>query len=343
MARLETPGSLAHIMAHSIEGKELFLDDDDKNEFLSRFAKGLAECDFQCYAWALMDNHYHLLIRTGHLPMSKLMRALNGGYARYYNKKYKRRGYLFQDRFKSVLCQDQEYAAQLIKYIHLNPLRAGKVKSLDQLKDWAWCGHGFLSGVMNAKGEEFQNRKECLRRFGDNEHDALIAYLESLSQYCQSGNNKTAGQLPITEATEIAGSCKGWPAVIGDPEFVKKAMQQYKVYLNRKHRKDDYPYVLETISNKVCKEYDITREELMKRGKSNKRSHARAALCYQLHNIELIPLSIIAGYLRTTISPIAALLKKCTPFDETASSVTVSSFEINVSGIAESKNISIHF
>lgn len=89
MARLESPGSLFHIMAHSIEGKNLFLDDQDRNELLSRLAKGLADCGFQCYVWTLMDNHYHILIRTNHLPLSKLMRGLNGGYARYYNKSTK--------------------------------------------------------------------------------------------------------------------------------------------------------------------------------------------------------------------------------------------------------------
>jgi len=310
MARLESPGSLHHIMAHSIEGKDLFIDDQDRNEFLSRFSKGLTNCAFQCYAWVLMDNHYHFLIRSSELPLSKLMRALNGGYAQYYNKKYKRRGHLFQDRFKSVLCQDQEYAAELIRYIHLNPLRAGNVKSLDQLKTFAWCGHGFLLGVNNAYGKQFQNRKESLRRFGENENSALEGYMQYLAQGCPGEDNKKAGQLPIIEATEIGGSCKGWPAVIGNHEFVKNAMDKYKTYLNRKHRKADYPVVLESISNKVCTEYGITKDELSKRGKKDKRSNARTAFCYQLHLEELIPLSVIAEYLRTTISPISAHVKK---------------------------------
>ena len=309
MARLQSPGSLVHIMAHSVEGKNLFVDDEDKTEFLSRFEKGLAKYQYQCHAWTLMDNHYHLFLRTGDLPMSKLMRGLNGGYAQYYNKRHKRRGVLFDGRFKSILCQEIDYAEQLIKYIHLNPLRAGMVKSLEQLKDWPWCGHGFLLGIKNANGENFQIREESLRRFGDNEHDAIIAYLESLSQCCQSGN-ETAGKLPLTEATEIAGSFKGWPAVIGDPEFVKKAMERYKGYLNRLHRKADYSIVLDTEANKVCTEHDISHEELMNRGRMDKRTEARAAFCYRCHIKELIPLSVIAGYLRITISSVDVLVKK---------------------------------
>ena len=320
MARLESPGSLVHIMAHSIEGKNMFIDDNDRREFLSRFEKGLANCHYQCHAWALMDNHYHLFLRTSEDPMSKLMRGLNGGYAQYYNKKHKKRGCLFQGRFQSVLCQDQDYAEQLIKYIHLNPLRAGKVKSLEQLKSFAWCGHGFLLGVPGANGERFQNRLESLRRFGDNEHDAVIAYLESLSQCCQSGS-RTAGKPAFVEATEIAGSCKGWPAVIGDPEFARDAMERYKENLNRLHRKADYSHVLGIEKKKACTEHDINHEEFMNKGHNNNRSRARAAFCYQCHEKELIPLSVIARYLRITISPVAVLVKKGTPVKNAALSM----------------------
>ena len=86
MARIESPGSLFHIMAHSVEEKPLFADDLDKAEFLSRFEKGLAKSGYICYTWALMDNHYHLFVRASEKRLSKLMRGLNGGYAMYYNK-----------------------------------------------------------------------------------------------------------------------------------------------------------------------------------------------------------------------------------------------------------------
>jgi REP element-mobilizing transposase RayT len=309
MSRLEQPGSLYHIMAHSIEGKPLFVDDLDRTEFLRRLEKGIEKTGFLCYTWALMDNHYHLFLRTNELPMSKLMRGLNGGYASFYNKRHKKHGYLFQDRFKSVLCQQLDYALELIKYINLNPLRAGIVNSLEELKKFPWCGHGFLLGEYNAYGKTFQKREECLRRFGDNEQDAITAYLKYLSESCAIAHG-VAGQLTSIEATELKGSCKGWPAVIGTPEFVKQALENYKYHLNRKYRKADYPYVLETVSKKICTRFGITIAELKKRGRKNTRSEARAAFCYQLHIKELVPLSNIAAYLCTTISPIAVLVRK---------------------------------
>ena len=317
MVRLESPSSLFHIMAHSVEEKPLFVDDQDRSEFLSRFEKGLTKSGFLCYTWALMDNHYHLFLRTSEKRMSKLMRGLNGGYAMYYNKRHGKRGPLFRDRFKSALCQDQDYAVQLVKYINLNPLRAGIVKSLEQLKKYTWCGHGFLMGDKYAAGKSFQKREECLRRFGENEETALKSYIEFLIQSCGE-NTETAGQLSKIEATEITGSCKGWPAVIGDPEFVTKIMDVHKDIIHRNHRKADYPYVLKKIADKVCQEYGISINELKRRGRKDSRAYARADFCYRLHIQEFIPLSVIAEFLGTTISPIAVLVQKGAEFCEKA-------------------------
>ncbi len=308
MMRLEMPGALAHIMAHSIDGKNLFEDNEDRIEFLRRLTIGLETTGYQCLSWTLMDNHYHLFVRTNYLPMCKLMRSLNGGYARYYNKKHKRKGYLFQDRFKSILCQGQNYAMQLIKYIHLNPLRAEKVKSLEELAQWTWCGHGYLLGREGAKGGAFQNRVECLRRFGDQEQIAIQNYMKFLSQG-YSTDDLNAGQLPERENVEVVGASKGWPAVIGNPEFVKQAMEQHKIRTHRLHRKADYNYVLEKVADETCRKFNITKEELMHRGRRDVISDARAVFCYKLHIEELLPLSIIADFLKITIPPIATLVR----------------------------------
>jgi hypothetical protein len=241
------------------------------------------------------------------------MRGLNGGYAQYYNKKYKRRGYLFQNRFQSVLCQDQQYAIELVRYIHLNPLRAGKVKTLQELETWEWCGHGALIGNQSAIGANFQNRQDCLLRFGDNEKDAVHAYLKYLSESYRCEDVKKAGCLGDAEAAEITGSYKGRPAVIGDPDFVRSAMEQYALCLHRNHRKSEYPVVLNTIAKRISTGYELMEGELFKRGRKNKRTQARAAFCYESHNKEFIPLSVIASYLQMTISPVAALIKKGTP------------------------------
>ncbi|MDG5813486.1 transposase [Chitinispirillales bacterium ANBcel5] len=308
--RIEVPGALAHIMAHSIEQRDLFVDDSDRNDFLQRLKEGLRKTGYKCYAWTLMDNHYHLLVRTNYLPMSKLMRALNGGYAQYYNKRHKRRGYLFQNRFKSVICQDQGYASQLIKYIHLNPLRAGKVRSLEQLESYSWCGHGFLIGKPGSIGESFQDRDECLVRFGKNRLEGVNNY----RSYCDDNfcfdDLKCAGKLPETNNLEIKISCKGWPAVIGDSKYVKETLEKYKKNLNRKHRVSDYPYVLKTTMKSVCNTHKIEPYALFRRGRINMVTQARASFCYLVHELELIPCSVISEYLKISIGSVSRLAKQ---------------------------------
>ena len=144
--RLDAPGLLQHVMARGIERRKIFLDDKDRTSFLERFAVILDETQTQCYAWALIPNHFHLLLRIGPTPLSKVMRRLMTGYAVTFNKRHKRSGHLFQNRYKSVVCEEDAYLLELIRYIHLNPLRAGLVKDLKELDKYPWTGHSAILG-----------------------------------------------------------------------------------------------------------------------------------------------------------------------------------------------------
>lgn len=144
--RLDTPGLLQHIMSRGIERRNIFKDDQDRKSFLGRLALILEETQTQCYAWALIPNHFHLLLRTGATPLSKVMRRLMTGYAVTFNKRHKRSGHLFQNRYKSVVCEEDPYLLELIRYIHLNPLRAGLVNDLKGLDKYPWTGHSAILG-----------------------------------------------------------------------------------------------------------------------------------------------------------------------------------------------------
>ena len=106
LPRLDAPGLLQHVMARGIEGRKIFRDDKDRKSFLGRLANILDETQTQCYAWALIPNHFHLLLRTGLTPLSKLMRRLMTGYAVRFNRRHKRSGHLFQNRYKSIVCEE---------------------------------------------------------------------------------------------------------------------------------------------------------------------------------------------------------------------------------------------
>ena len=132
-ARIDAPGALHHIIARGIERGDIFTDDFDRNNFLKRLGKIVVETDTRCYAWALVPNHFHLVLKTGCAPIATVMRRLLTGYAGYYNRRHRRCGHLFQNRYKSILCQEDSYLKELVRYIHLNPLRAGLVDSLKSL------------------------------------------------------------------------------------------------------------------------------------------------------------------------------------------------------------------
>ncbi|MGK2905155.1 MAG: transposase, partial [Desulfuromonadales bacterium] len=132
--RLDMPGLVHHVMARGIEGRAIFRDDDDREAFLKRLMDGVNKSGGpQLYAWALLSNHFHLLLRSGANLLSPMMQRLMTGHAVTYNRRYKRQGHLFQNRFKSIVVEEEPYFLELVRYIHLNPVRAGIVKTLEEL------------------------------------------------------------------------------------------------------------------------------------------------------------------------------------------------------------------
>src|SRR5512135_928250 len=103
-ARIDMSGALPHLIIRGIERKRIFRDDQDRNSFLDRLGLILVESKTACYAWALLSNHVHLLLRTGQAPLATVMGRLLTGYAVTFNHKYRRHGQLFQNRYKSILC-----------------------------------------------------------------------------------------------------------------------------------------------------------------------------------------------------------------------------------------------
>ena len=117
-SRLDTPGALHHIVMRGIERRKIFWDDTDRDDFLNRLGDLLNQTRTPCYAWVLIPNHVHLLLRTGLVPLSTVMRRLLTGYAVRFNRRHRRHGHLFQNRYKSFLCQEDPYLLELVRYIY---------------------------------------------------------------------------------------------------------------------------------------------------------------------------------------------------------------------------------
>jgi REP element-mobilizing transposase RayT len=149
-------------MARGIEGINIFRTDNDRNDLLERLA---AQCEAEAlkvYAWALIPNHFHLLVRTGSCPLFTSMRKILTGYVVRFNRRHKRQGHLFQNRYKSIVCEEDPYLLELTRYIHLNPLRAGIVRTIKGLERYPWSGH---SAIMGTVKREWQDTGEILRYF----------------------------------------------------------------------------------------------------------------------------------------------------------------------------------
>ncbi|NKB33809.1 MAG: transposase [Pseudomonadales bacterium] len=144
--RLHIPGGCYHVIGRGLERRYIFEAVEDKENFLARFGSLVSRSHVQCLAWALMSNHYHFLIQVGHKPLSKLMASLLGGYAGYYNRKYGRSGYVFQNRYQSILCDADVYLQELVRYIHLNPVKASLVEDSQLLERYRWTGHAAAFG-----------------------------------------------------------------------------------------------------------------------------------------------------------------------------------------------------
>lgn len=140
-ARIDFPGAVHHVYARGIEKRDVFLDDEDRSELRRRILMNLEKFDSSCLAWAFLPNHFHIVFhsRKGNLP--DFMRCVLTGYANYFNRKYERVGHLFQNRYKSVLVGSMRYLLEVIRYVHLNPVRAGIVSSLDLLSEYPWTSH----------------------------------------------------------------------------------------------------------------------------------------------------------------------------------------------------------
>ena len=166
-------------MVRGINKAVIFEDDQDKTRFLERLCRNITEGKCTVYAWVLMSNHVHILFKSGKEGISSVMRKLLTWYAQYYNRRHNRTGHLFENRYKSILCDEDEYLLTLLRYIHLNPLRAQIVKTIEDLDSYLWSGHRTIIG--KAKNS-WMDAEYVLVQFGSTRRKALYAYRKLMSE-----------------------------------------------------------------------------------------------------------------------------------------------------------------
>ncbi len=300
-SRITLPGAVHHVMSRGIEGSAIFRGDEDRHYFLHLLEKNVAKSGYLLYAWCLMENHYHLLVRINEYPLGHFMRLLNGPYAQYFRKDTTMRGYLFQDRYKSIVTQDQRYIEELVRYIHLNPVRAGICPDIESLAHYRWSGHSVIMGRNNYK---IQNVKDVLFRFGANPSAARKKYCAFLTQGLLDGDPDLHALIRASnDNRENINSTGSW--VIGNRDFVVQAMKHQKKMLRRVSKRVS----IEDISSHICRKMNVRIESIKRKGRNSQSSKARKIIAYTANRTYHIPISEIARYLEVTSSAASNMVR----------------------------------
>jgi REP element-mobilizing transposase RayT len=286
-ARIDAPLALNHIIARGIERRNIFRDNTDRNRFLARLESLLSSTETICYAWALMPNHFHLFLRTGNTPISDLMKRLLTGYVVTFNRRHKRVGRLFQNRFKSILCQEDLYFLELIRYIHLNPIRAGQVTSLAALEEYKYCGHGAIMGRFDLP---WQDTDTVLSHFGSDASQAKKHYFGFIENGVDQGKRSdltgggvirsSGGWTRYASERKMNKHLKGDERILGNSDFVEAILRKQREQMERKYRLQTSGFDFDTILNQVASLYRLDPEDIIDPRSRGKSAEGRSLLCY---------------------------------------------------------------
>ncbi len=273
-ARLDAPGLLQHVMVRGVERCDIFRDDGDRNRFVESLSKLLGQTGTECLAWALMSNHFHLLLRPRDTLLAPFMRRLLTGYAIYFNLRHQRSGHLFQNRYKSIVCEEDSYLLELVRYIHLNPIRAGLVDDLTALDDYPWSGH---SVILGKNAMEYQVVDEVLSLFGKRTHEARATYRQFVADGVALGKREElgGGRRKSREAREEPGTENYDARILGSGEFIGQLRSRKGLEAHLPH-----PLELTTIVAGVCNHFGINDDELRGHGRAARIAAARSVICY---------------------------------------------------------------
>lgn len=322
-SRLDYPGSLHHVMGRGAGGEHIFDTEADKVSFLSRLDSIAPAMGFKSYAWALMPNHFHLLLEVGDQGLFRIMHRLLTGFSVSYNKRHQRKGHVFMARFKSILVSRGEYLLELIRYIHLNPLRAGIVRSIEELDDYPWTGH---RAMIHGNDRVWHRTEEVLNAFATEIHDGKCAYLEFLSagirkrdsMVLESGNLRIGKngivQTIGTESDQRRYDYAGM--ILGSLGFAAA----YSKLLNRRRRKTrdraEEHELIEALAARVCLHFSVNPARLTSSSRGGDLSSARRVLAQLLTEVG-ISRADISRRLNITYSGVTRLMESKMSIRET--------------------------
>ena len=316
-ARLDSPGTLHHVIVRGIERRDIVYDDRDRKNLLTRMGDIAVETETPIYAWALMNNHVHILLRSGPRGLPTYMRRLLSGYAIWFNRRHERHGHLFQNRYKSIVCEEDSYFKELVRYIHLNPLRAGSVGDLGELDRYSWSGHAVVMGRLQQK---WQNDKYVLKWFGETVGEARRAYRKYISEGVEEGQRpdlvggglvRSQGGWSAVKAMRHSGNIeKSDERILGSGGFVETVLTQADEKVRYQFPSGELMCRAGELIEKICKEREINIDALRSGSRVREVSRVRSQLAGALVQELGLSLSEAARQLGVTTSAIENSLKR---------------------------------
>ncbi len=284
--RIECSGAFYHVIARGNQKQRIFKDQADFQKYLLTLTVYKNRTGSRIYAYVLMNNHVHLLIETGDIPLSKVMQGVNQTYTMYFNRRYRTVGHLFQGRYKAILCDRDAYLLALLNYIHKNPLRARITERLDA---YPWSSHHAYTGKNNPLG--LVDVDQVLRLFSENKGRARAKYREFM-----------AGEDTLNKATVYATIDQ---RLQGDEEFVERVMEQHdreEVHARQKKKG------LDAIAQAIEQRYRITVDDIRSNYRTEELVQARRVFS-QVASALGHRGSVIAKYMRKDPAAITRQLR----------------------------------
>lgn len=314
--RLDAPGTFHHVMVRGIEGRPLFRDDRDREDFVRRLGTLAKSGAVTVYAWSLLTNHCHFLVRSGARPLGAVMRSLLTGYACAFNRRHRRAGHLFQNRYKSIVIEEEPYFLELVRYLHLNPLRAGVVSDLKALDRSPWSGHAALMGQRTVP---WQDTETVLARFSARRRRARELYRAFVEAGVAQGRRsdlqggglvRSAGGWAAVQT--LRRGREGWAAderILGSGEFVEAIKRE--AALQAQHTTRPRPSgAFPDLIRQCARAWGVSSAELVSGSRRRVVAHARAvASCVAVRELTL-PIAAVAHALGISPSAVRMGLTK---------------------------------
>lgn len=298
-ARFHLHSAIYHVMLRGNDGQPIFFSDEDRCRFCLLIQEGVERFGHTIHAFCFMSNHVHLAIQVGGISISRIIQNLAFRYTRYINNKYKRIGHLFQGRFRSIVVDGNRYLKELVRYIHLNPIRANLVKLPEQ---YLWSSHRAYVYI-----DEFTwlTRDDLLKRFGNTRNEAHVEYESFILK-------------DLDKKTILNFKSGSFDGILGNEEFVNNFLEAVNDIQIREIQ-------LPELIAKVCNYFTLSEPELRGKGKNRLGSNARAALALIVREINNLSIEELGAYLARDSSGLSKLAsrleRKCIQSPELATEI----------------------